>query len=292
MIFWKTLDISERLQGIVLLVITAVLWSSSGLFIKWIEWHPLAIAGARSAIAAIVIRIAFRHSPLSWNVSQVSGAVAYAAAMLTFVAATKLTTAANAILLQYTAPIYVAILGALFLREKPQLYDWLTIGLVASGMVLFFQEQVSTGGMLGNLLAIISGICLAIMIVSLRQQKDGCPSGSVFLGNILTFIIGLPFMFEGSPGIVGWGAIFGLGFFQLGLSYVLYTSAIKKTTALEASIITIIEPILNPIWVFLLIGEAPGGWSLVGGLVIVSAITGRYVLPALKTPSKSQEIAR
>lgn len=277
----------SRLKGICLLVITAVLWSSGGVLIKWIDWHPLAIAGVRSGISAIVIRIIFRQYPIKWTIPQCIGAVAYSVTMLSFVAATKLTTAANAIVLQYTAPIYVAILGAVFLREKPGKSDWLTIGCVIAGMVLFFQDKMSAGGLMGNILAVGSGVTMAVSIVALRWQKDGSAFGSVLLGNVLTFLCGLPFAFDTIPGFTGWSILLYLGCFQLGLSWAIYTFAIKHVEALEASLITIIEPILNPVWVFLLLGEIPGPWALVGGCVILTAITARYVLPALKPSSQS-----
>ncbi|EGO65229.1 DMT family transporter [Acetonema longum] len=274
---------TDRLQGILLLLATAVLWSTGGLGIKWVDWNPLAIAGARSAISAIVIWTAFRGSPLRWNGAMVWGGAGYALMVVTFVVANKLTTAANAILLQYCSPIYVAILGAIFLREKPHLYDWLTISLVGGGMVLFFQDEMSAGGLTGNLAGIASGIGMAVMTVAMRRQKDGSPFGSALLGNILAFLCGLPFMFNDSPGVAGWVAIVAMGAIQMGLSYVLYSTAIKWVTALEATIITMIEPILNPLWVFLLLGEAPGFWSLAGGGVIMVAITFRYIIPALKS---------
>ncbi|SDF02595.1 DMT family transporter [Sporomusa acidovorans] len=274
--------LSSRLQGIILLVITAVLWSTSGFGIKWIDWHPLAIAGARSAFAAVVIGIAFRRTKLCWNWILVGGGIAYAVMVISFVVASKLTTAANAILLQYTCPIFVAILGVFFLNERPSRYDWLTIVLTGTGMILFFQDQMSEGGFIGNLLAIGSGVAMAVMAVCMRQQKDGAPFGAALLGNVLTFVCGLPFMFADSPGTEGWLALLALGCVQLGLAYVLYSIAIKLVSALEASIITMIEPILNPLWVFLLIGEGPGFWALIGGGVILTAITIRYVVPALK----------
>ncbi|XER15677.1 hypothetical protein SATMO3_59740 [Sporomusa aerivorans] len=242
----------------------------------------MAIAGARSAFAAAVIWLAFRRSEFRWNKVLLCGGVAYAVMMLTFVAAMKLTTAANAILLQYTSPIYVAILGMIFLHEKPALQDWLTMAATGGGMILFFQDQMSEGGMLGNILAIASGVAMATMAVCMRQQKEGSPFVAVLVGNVLTFFCGLPFMFDSSPGMGGWAAIAALGCVQLGLAYVLYSLAIKSVVALEATIITMIEPILNPIWVFLLLGEWPGFWALAGGGVIMTAIAARYVLPALK----------
>jgi Predicted permease, DMT superfamily len=273
---------SEHFQAIILLIITAVLWSSGGLLVKSINWHPLAISGARSLIAACVIRLAFRREPLNFNKTQVAGALGYVATVMLYVSATKLTTAANAIVLQYTAPIWVALFGAWFLKEKTTTLDWLTIGLVFGGMILFFQDQMEAGHFLGNLLAVGSGVSMTVMALAMRKQKDGSPFGSVFLGNILAFIFGLPFMFANTPDLAGWGAILLLGFIQLGLSYVLYSVAIKHVTALEATIITMIEPILNPLWVFLIIGEAPGPWSLAGGSIILAAIAFRYAWPAIK----------
>lgn len=282
---------SGHFRGIILLVITAALWSTGGVLVKSIEWHPLAIAGARSAIAALVIRAAFHKSPLSWSRPQLTGAVAYSATVVLFVAATKLTTAANAILLQYTAPVFVAVLGAWLLKEKATVSDWLTIAAVLGGMGLLFLDKMSAGGLLGNLMAVASGFTMALMAVCMRWQKDGSPFGSIFLGNVLTFFIGLPVILSSSPGPGGWTGIVLLGFFQLGVSYILYSMAIKHVKALEATIITVIEPILNPIWVFLLLGEVPGPWSLLGGMVILSAITARYAWPAFRSGQKPQGVS-
>lgn len=279
---------SEHFRAILLLVITAVLWSSGGLLIKSVDWHPLAISGFRSLISAAVIRLAFRREPLNLSKVQVAGALGYVATVMLFVSATKMTTAANAIVLQYTAPIWVALFGAWFLKEKTTALDWLTIGLVFGGMVLFFQDQMSAGHLVGNLLAVASGMSMTVMALAMRKQKDGSPFGSVLLGNILAFVFGLPFMFDGGPSLTGWVAIILLGVFQLGLSYVLYSIAIKHVTALEATIITMIEPILNPIWVFLMLGEMPGPWSLAGGLIILVAIVARYALPAMKSSNSVQ----
>lgn len=279
---------SEHFRAILLLVVTAVLWSSGGLLIKSVDWHPLAISGMRSLISAVVIRLAFRREPLNISKVQVAGALGYVATVMLFVSATKMTTAANAIVLQYTAPIWVALFGAWFLKEKTTARDWLTIGLVFGGMILFFQDQMSAGHLLGNLLAVASGMSMTVMTLAMRKQKDGSPFGSVLLGNILAFVFGVPFMLGGLPDLTGLVAIVLLGVFQLGLSYVLYSIAIKHVTALEATIITMIEPILNPIWVFLMLGETPGPWSLAGGLIILAAIVARYALPAMKTSSGIQ----
>jgi len=215
-----------------------------------------------------------------------SGAVSYALMVLSFVVALKLTTAANAIMLQYTAPIYVAILAALFLREKPRYYDWLTIAVVCGGMLLFFRDQMAPGGMAGNLVAIFSGTMSAVFTVSMRSQKDGSPVTSVLFGNVLAFVCGAFFMFDGAPGLNGWLILIFLGCVQIGLTFILYSVAIKHVTALEASIITMVEPLLNPIWVFLIVGERPGQWALIGGCVILLTIAALYILPEVFAPSR------
>lgn len=270
--------------SVILLVLTAVLWSFGGVLIKLVDWNPVAIAGVRSGIASLFILMVIKKPKITWSPVQILCAFCYAATVISFVAATKLTTAANAILLQYTAPIYVAIFSAWFLKERSKLVDWITIFFVIAGMLLFFLDNLESGKLIGNLLAIFSGITFAALTMLMRKQKDTSPLVSIFLGNILTAVIGLPFMFQSAPSIISWGGLILLGVFQLGLSYVFFSAAIKHVTALEASLIPIIEPILNPIWVFLMYGEIPGLWALIGGFVVVSAVTIRCIL-SLKKPN-------
>lgn len=269
----------EHSRAILFLLLAALLWSTAGFFIKWVDWNPMAISGARSAISAVVVAIAFRSDmKLTWSPVQLVGAIAYALTVTLFVIANKMTTAANAILLQYTAPVHVALLSAWLLKEHSTLRDWLTIGAVLGGMILFFFEQMSPGNLIGNLCALLSGLTFALFIVLLRKQKDASPAGSVFLGNVLTAIAGLPFMFDSSPSAAGWIGLLFLGVFQLGMAYVLYTWAISHVTAMEAVLITLIEPILNPFWVFILMGEVPAWTSLAGGVVIIGAVTLRQMV--------------
>ena len=271
---------NERSKAIVFLVITALLWSLGGLLIKLVNWNPVAIAGTRSAIAAGVILLVIKKPKTTWSAPKIGGALAYAATVILFVTATKITTAANAIMLQYTSPIYVAILGMWLLKERTKLFDWLTIFIVFGGMAMFFVGKLSMDGILGNILAAASGVSYALMVIFLRMQKDGSPVESVFWGNILTAIIGLPFMFQSAPDALGWLGLILLGTVQLGIPYVLYSMAIKHVTALEAILIPVLEPILNPVWVFLMLGETPGIWALIGGIIVLSAITVRCLLSA------------
>jgi drug/metabolite transporter (DMT)-like permease len=267
---------TQKRKAIFYLVLTAILWSSSGVLIKWIDWPPISIAGGRSMIAAIIIWFAFRKEKLTFSKPQLAGAIAYCACVVLFVTATKLTTAANAILLQYTAPIYVALLSGWLLGETVSRSDWYTIFVVCCGMLFFFLDKVTAGGMLGNLYAIASGISFALFILFMRMQKDDSPYGSVLLGNLLTFALSLFFWSDNAINVTTVIGISLLGIFQLGASYVLYTHAIRYVEALEATLITSIEPILNPIWVFLLFSEQPGLYSMIGGLIVLTAITVRY----------------
>lgn len=266
----------EEKKAIICLFLTAFLWSAGGVLIKLVDWHPMAIAGGRSIIAAIVIWAAFRKESLSFSKNQWIGAFAYCGCVSCFVTATKMTTAANAILLQYTAPIFVALLGTWLLKEKTTRRDWLTIFVVVLGMIFFFIDEVSVGSMMGNLIAVLSGISFALFIVYMRMQKDASPYGSVLIGNILTFVISLFFWSNVSLNYTNLLGILSLGIFQLGLAYVLYSYAIRYVPALKATLITSIEPILNPLWVFLLLGEQPGFFPMIGGMIVLAAIIVRY----------------
>ncbi len=274
-------DQSLRHQALWFLAGAALLWSLGGLFIKSVAWNPIAIAGMRSAIAAFVMFLYKRKFEFNWSKAQIAGAIAYTSTVILFVSANKLTTAANAILLQYSAPIYVAMMGQWFLNERTTKLDWLTIGVVCGGMLLFFLDNLSAGNLWGNVLAILSGVAFASLTVLSRKQKDGSPLESLFLGNLLTACIGLPFMLQSMPDGKSWLVLILLGTVQLGLSYILYSIAIKQVTALEGILVPIIEPILNPLWVWLLLGEKPGQWALVGGTIVLVAVTARCILVAL-----------
>jgi drug/metabolite transporter (DMT)-like permease len=267
--------------------LTALLWSTGGVLIKWIQWHPLALCGARSAIAALLLWAVLKRPQFNWSFAQIGGAVSYAATVLIYVSAVKLTTAANAILLQYTAPMWVALFGAWFVGERTSRLDWLAVALSLAGMVLFFRDGLASQSLVGDLLAVLSGITMAWMTLFLRKQKDGSPLESVLLGNVLAAVVGLPFVLNSPPpNVPGLLALILMGLFQLGLPYVLYTAAIKQVTALEAMLVATIEPILNPIWVLLLVGERPSVWALLGGALVVAAITGRGLVLALR-PSRT-----
>jgi len=260
------------LRARLLLVLAALLWSSGGLLIKSIEIRPLAIAGGRSLIAALIILVYLSRPKFGLSVPRIGGALAYAVTVIFFVLANKLTTAANAIVLQYTAPVYVAVAGSLFLGEKTGKKGWAAIVVACGGMVFFFLDRLDAGSMLGNGYALLSGVGFAALAVFLRLQKDGSPAESVLLGNVITALICLPFLAGSEPSSRDLFLLVLLGVFQLAVPYICYSIAIKELRALEAILIPIIEPLLNPVWVFLLIGETPGFFSLLGGVAVLGAV--------------------
>ncbi len=281
----------ERLKSISCLLFIAVLWSLNGLFIKMVDWHPLAISSTRSAVAAVTLLLYYRRLHLTWSFAQVGGAVAYAGAMITFVVATKLTTSANAILLQYTAPVFIALLSYWFLKERVTKFDWAITAVVMGGMVLFFLDELTAGSLLGNLLAILSGVTFACFNLFMRKQKEGSPVETVILGSILTALIGVPFFFtSGLPvGVYSWPAMSIMGVF-MALSFIIYSNVIKQVRAIEAILVLIIEPMLNPLWVFLILGERPGAWALLGGSIIVGSIVLRGMAATRRVPAKGYPV--
>ncbi|HNU91851.1 MAG TPA: EamA family transporter [Spirochaetota bacterium] len=262
-----------RSAALACLLGAAVLWSLAGLLIKSIDWDALAIAGARSAIAVPVLMIYIRRPRFTWSAAQITGAAAYTATVILFVLANKLTTAANAILLQYTAPLYVAVLGGLLLKERAGPGAWAALAGAMGGMFFFFMDSLGEGGLSGNILALASGLSFAVLIISLRMQKDGSPIESILLGNVITALLCAPFMFSQAPPREGLAPLAVLGIFQLGLAYILYSAAIRRVTALEAVLVPAVEPLLNPLWVFLALGETPGPWSFAGGAVVLFSVT-------------------
>jgi drug/metabolite transporter (DMT)-like permease len=268
---------ADHARAVGLMVATALCWSLGGLLIKSVEWPSLAVAGGRGFIAAAFLAVFAPRFHFTWSAAQIGGAIAYAATTILFVTATKLTTAANAILLQYTAPVWIALFGSWFLGERATRADWLTIAMVFGGMILFFCDDLQLAGFAGNLVALASGVAFASMTLLLRKQKDASPEESIFLGNLLAGVVGLPFMLSAQtlPSARGWIALALLGVVQLGVSYLMYARAIRHITAIEAVLIPVIEPILNPIWVLLALGERPGPLSLAGGIVVLTAVTAR-----------------
>jgi drug/metabolite transporter (DMT)-like permease len=269
--------------GVWAMVATAFLWSIAGLFIKVIDWNPFAIAGMRSLISSLVVLAWLRRPRFHWSPAQVGAALTQAATMLLFVAANKTTTAANAILLQYVGPVFTAVFGAWLLKERARWEHWVAFLFVGAGMVLLFMDKLGGGRMLGNVLALLSGLVFSFYYIFMRMQKDGSPLESILLAHWLTAAIGLGVALFLPLPVFTWqaaGAIAMLGLFQVGLAAVLFSAAIKRVTAVSANLIAVIEPVFNPVWVFLALGEKPGVNAIIGGAVIIAAVTGASIISA------------
>ena len=260
-----------------LLVIAAILWSLGGVFIKVVDLHPIALSGARSFVAALVLFIYIRRPKFIWNKYMIMGVIAYSGTVFLFVASTKLTTAANAIFLQFTAPIHVVIFGYYILKERVTKLDCFAMIIIFIGLGLFFVDKLTLQGFWGNIMALGSGLCMALVIVIVRKEKGASSFEIVFLGNVLTTVIALPYLIPSIPLITltdGW-IILILGVVQLGIPYILFTKALKYVPAIDAILLGAIEPILNPMWVFLFVGEAVGEWAFIGSILVLTGSIGR-----------------
>lgn len=249
----------------------------------------MALVSGRSLIAAGVIALWMGWPRLTLSLPQLGGGLALAATQIFFVIATRETSAANAIFIQYTAPVFVALFGIWYLREPAKLQDWLTMGAIGVGLLLFLGDGFSAGGMAGNLVALLSGVTLAWFFLFMREQKDGSPVETVFLGNVFAALAGLPWLVQAAPTSADVGGVLVLGIFQLGIPFILMSLAIKHLTAVEAILIQTLEPILNPVWVFWVIGERPTPLALVGGVIVLLAVTTRSLLAA--RPQRTKVLA-
>lgn len=276
----------QRAQAITQLVVASVLWSSAGFLIKSTELGGMALGSARAGIAVLVLMVYLRRKfTLTWF--HLIGALTYAVNSLFFVLANKLTTAANAILLQFTAPIWVALFARWMLKERVRRSDWVAIAVVTAGMVLFFLGDLEPGHVLGNIVALVSGVAMAGFVIAAKLTPGRDPAEYVVVGNGICFLVGLPFLLA-SAGSINLGSglsLLALGVFQLGIPYVLYTRAIPVVSSLEAILITILEPILNPVWVGLVTGEIPSPLTLTAGLVVIGTVVVRGIYQMRKPVS-------
>ena len=272
-------DIKRKNRAMLLMVITAAMWSLGGIFIKLISWSPFLIAGIRSGISGSIMAMymAATHTHFKLNRYSVLAGVGLAFSATLFTIANKLTTAANAIVLQYTAPIFILIISAIFFKQKMQKRDVLVVCITMGGMVLFFLDQLSPGNMLGNLFGILAGIFLAQMFVMVGRggDDDATRMSGIMIAHVLTLMIGLPIGIPQTTEIAAIEIVYViiLGVFQLGIPYVLYGVASRDCPPLACSLIGMMEPLLNPVWVAIFIGEVPGPFALVGAVIIIATVS-------------------
>ena len=269
-------NLSDHSKGILAVFFTAILWSSGGLLIKLISLNAMQLSFFRCSIAAVVFAILFRKKLLVVNGLTFLNALFYAAVLTTFVIATKTTTAANAIFLQSTAPIYVLIFEPIFTKTKLERINVITILVCFIGMIFFFIGEISPGHLEGNLVALISGITFASFFIGMKKNGKEFQQSSIFYGNILVALICIPFILDLKPLSFNdlWMVTF-LGVFQIAIAYALFSYGLKRILAVEASILSMFEPVLNPVWVLIGYGEVPSLPAAIGGGIIIIAIFAR-----------------
>jgi drug/metabolite transporter, DME family len=263
-------------------VLAVLLWSTGGLFIKLTTLNAFAVNAGRSLLAAITVAIFTYKKGLEIDRFILLKSLLYAGTLSCFVYANKTTTAANAIFLQYTAPIYILVLAPFILKEQFRLSDMLTVVFCIGGMALFFLDTSQTESApniyLGNIVALASGVFFGLYILLLRHPSASHenPAVSVFYGNLIIVLIMLPLILFDPPKSFhtsDLAAILFLGIFQIGISYILFTTGVAGgVKSLDASIIGFIEPLFNPVWVFLFVGERPSNWAILGGTIIIFTV--------------------
>jgi drug/metabolite transporter (DMT)-like permease len=277
----------------------ALLFSTGGAAIKATALTSWQVASFRSGVAALVVWLVMRDARRGWTWHALPVGLTYAATMVLFVAANKLTTSANTIFLQATAPLYVLVLSPLLLREKIRVRDLGFMALVAVGMLLFFVERapaVATAPdpRTGNILALVSGVCWAATIMGFRWMGsraggDGNTFPAVVAGNAIAFLACLPMALPAHPAAVDVGVIAYLGTFQIGAAYLLLATGIRHVGAVEASTLLLLEPAVNPFWAWLVHGEQPGVWSLAGGALILGATLAKTVVDGTRRDKPDAE---
>lgn len=254
--------------------------ASGGLCIKVIPWNGMSINGARTAVALVVIGLylwAIRHKP-RMNRWVLLGALAVCGTNILFSIANKMTTAANAIVLQFTAPIFVMVFTAIFFRRRPGKLDLVTCAAVLGGILFFFVDSLSAGGMVGNVLALISGISYAGVFM-MNDMPEGDAISSVFWGDVFSAVVGLPFVaMETDFSATAVVSVLILGVFQVALAYILLTIGLKTTPPVTASLVSGIEPVLNPILVAVFYHEMIGPTALVGAVIVVGSVVAYNVI--------------
>ena len=263
--------------GMIEMLLCAALWSIAGIFMKLIPWNGFAVAGMRSLIAGLtfaVYMILTRRRFVFTSKTILSG-ILTGCVYTCFAVANKLTTAANAIVLQFTSPVFIVIFSAIFFGQKIKRNDMYVVVATLIGIALFFFDQLQPGYILGNIVAIAAGIFMAGMFMVVGNLEGDQRFSAVLVGQIFTFLVGLPFVIATKPEFTTTAtvSILILGIFQLGTSYILYVRASKYCPPLACCLLSALEPLLNPVWVFLFNGERPGFFALVGAVIVVVSIT-------------------
>ena len=263
--------------AIIEMLVCATLWSIAGIFMKLLPWNGFAVAGLRSLIAGITIAVYILAKGMHIIINRrtlITG-VFTACVYTCFAVANKLTTAANAIVLQFTSPVFIVFFSALILKKRIRRPDALVVSFTLVGIALFFFDQLQPGYVLGNFVAIAAGMFMAGMFMAVGELEGEQRFSGILIGQSLTFLVGLPFIIATRPEFtpIATLSILILGVFQLGISYVLYVESSKYCPPLACSLLGAAEPLLNPVWVLIFDGERPGVFALIGGVIVVASIT-------------------
>ncbi len=281
---------NQNTKAYLAMIACAALWSTGGLFIKLMAWNPMTIAGARSLISAGVYYIFMRKEKIDFVFSKFALLLGFFFVNIyaLFIIANKLTTAANAIVLQYSAPVWILIISALFYKQRFRPGDIITVGATVLGISLFFLDKISSGYFWGNILALGAGLFFGAMFATTGNADDATRSSGILMGHLMTAAVGMPFAFFTPTPLnpVSIGIILTMGIFQLGIPYVLYNIAVRQLSPLACSLISAIEPLLNPIWVLLFYHEVPGFFALIGGVVVISAIVSWTIWSSRQNPQE------
>jgi drug/metabolite transporter (DMT)-like permease len=282
-------EIRGAAAGRLLIVTTALLWSLAGVFIKFLDLPPLTIVFYRSVFAALVFTPFLRRK--DWRIDRpiLISVISYTAAISAFVSANKLTTAANAIVLQYTAPLFVFLFSGLVLGEKISRLNGFTLAASMIGVAIIFLGSAGQPDMAGVLLALLSGVLFAAYMINLRKTQAVSPVYLTWINNVVCALL-LLLVVKSQLGLTSTqlGIVAVMGAVQLGLPYFLFSKGLQTVPLQEASLIALIEPVLNPLWVALTVGEIPSFATLAGGGLIVVALAVRYLWPL---PGKSAAAA-
>ncbi len=279
--------IAEHRKGIIAIILAAMLWSTGGVFVKLLPQDAYTILSYRSMLAAAVFFAFFRKQVFQMNGRAWLNALFYCLLVLSFVVSTKMTTAANSILLQYTGTIYVLLAEPYFFKLKMERVNVVTIVICLLGMVILVAGDLETGSMMGNLIAFLSGFLMAALFIGQRLNGPERQPGSIFWGNVMMAGLGLPWLLQSPvPTFTEAAMLCWLGILQLGLGFVLFTYGLKRVLAIEGALLAMLEPILNPVWVLIFYREKPSKGAIIGGLLIVFALAGRIVWLELRKRKK------
>lgn len=274
---------TKQTKGRLFIIGTALLWGLAGVCVKSIPWNSFSIMASRCGIGILMFALLRRSFKVKFNKYTLFGAIMMSITGILYMMSIKLTTAATAIVLQYTAPIFVFLYAVLFQKRKAKLSETLIVLMVFSGCVLSFIDELDPTRMLGNTVGLLSGISFAAQIIMFSDKRADSNDG-MYLSNIISFITCVPFMFFDknmafSGEILFW--VLALGIFQYGLANIFYAKGCQIINKIETSLLLTIEPVFNPIPVFLVTGEMPGPLAITGFFVVVGGITLYGVLPVL-----------